>query len=68
VLSCDFAASPSTKASNRQQDGAINPMQSNPPRLNLADILRRRREVNVGPDSQEYRLRITASGNLILTK
>ena len=38
------------------------------PRVRLADIMRGHREAVIEHEGQDYRLRITASGKLILTK
>jgi hemin uptake protein HemP len=38
------------------------------PRIPLADILKGQREAVIEHEGQDYRLRLTASGKLILTK
>ena len=51
---------------SRPPDPAASAMR--PRRIKVGDLLRGDREVILEHDSQDYRLRITANGKLILTK
>jgi hemin uptake protein HemP len=44
------------------------PMVQRPPRLKVSELLAGQREAILEHGGQDYRLRITASGKLILTK
>jgi hemin uptake protein HemP len=44
------------------------PLSQRPKRIKVSDLLQGEREVILEHDSQDYRLRITANGKLILTK
>ena len=58
----------------RQQDSESTPPVSRSPpgprpkRIKVSELLQGEREVILEHDSQDYRLRITANGKLILTK
>ncbi|HVZ69966.1 MAG TPA: hemin uptake protein HemP [Rhizomicrobium sp.] len=43
-------------------------MKTNPPRLDVQTVLRGAREAILLNGTQEYRLRLTSNGKLILTK
>ena len=55
---------PPGKVINQEGKGASQTL----PRVRLADLLRGNREAVIEHNGQDYRLRLTASGKLILTK
>jgi hemin uptake protein HemP len=46
----------------------LSPSPSSSQRVRLVDLLRGRREIIIEHDGQDYRLRLTATDKLILTK
>ena len=53
---------------DRESGPPLDRTQARPRRLKVSELLQGEREVILEHDSQDYRLRITANGKLILTK
>ena len=57
-----------TDRANPKLSGKDQPVAGSVQRIRLSDIMAGNRELVIEHEGQEYRLRITASGKLILTK
>jgi hemin uptake protein HemP len=58
----------SNKASQGDQPSAVRPIAKAPRTISSGDLFGEDRVIIISHEQQEYRLRITATGKLILTK